>query len=440
MRLSSLTLVLAFALSPSIYADEPVRLREDYAPGAQYHVSCRVELTGNLTLPPEKSGAAPKTLPVSGTSVIEYDERILARAADGQVSKTFRIYRQVDFRRKLGNQPQESTLRPSVRRLVLLRLQNAEVPFSPDGPLTWGEIDLIRTDVFTPALAGLLPGQPSRPGDRWTATEAAVQELTDLERLEEGRIECRFEQVTLVDRRRYARIALTGTVRGVNEDGPSRQTLDGYLLFDLESNHLSYLTVRGVKALLDEGGRTAGTVEGRFVLTRQAYQRAADLGDEALRGVVLEPNADNTLLLYDNPQLGVRFLHPRRWHVGGVRGRQLGLDEKGGSGVLLTVDVPGQATTGAQFLAETRAWLQQQKAQIYRIDDVRRLQGSPREVEHFTIDAEVGGQRALLEYYVLRQAGGSATLAARLLPKDAAALQREVEQLARGLQLDRPRP
>src|SRR5438105_4956561 len=122
MRLSSLTLVLAFALSSSVHADEPVRLREDYAPGAQYHVSCRVELTGSLTLPPEKSGAAPKSLPVSGTSVIEYDERVLARAADGQVSKTFRIYRQIDFRRKLGNQPQESTLRPSVRRLVLLRL------------------------------------------------------------------------------------------------------------------------------------------------------------------------------------------------------------------------------------------------------------------------------------------------------------------------------
>ena len=31
-----------------------------------------------------------------------------------------------------------------------------------------------------------------------------------------------------------------------------------------------------------------------------------------LRGVALEPSADNTLLLYDNPDMGVRFLHPRR--------------------------------------------------------------------------------------------------------------------------------
>ena len=34
-------------------------------------------------------------------------------------------------------------------------------PFSPDGPLTWGEIDVVRTDVFNPAaIPGLLPPGP----------------------------------------------------------------------------------------------------------------------------------------------------------------------------------------------------------------------------------------------------------------------------------------
>src|SRR5262245_14477848 len=160
------SLALLAVLCSTGHAQDPVRLREEYPAGAQYHVSCRVELTGSLSLPPAKNDTAPKTLPVTGTSVIEYDERVLTRAADNQVTKTFRIYRQVDFQRQAGGQRQQSTLRPGVRRLVLLRLQNTEIPFSPDGPLTWGEIDLIRTDVFTPALAGLLPGQPVRPGER----------------------------------------------------------------------------------------------------------------------------------------------------------------------------------------------------------------------------------------------------------------------------------
>jgi hypothetical protein len=419
--------------TPAGRAQEAVRLREDFFPGYKYHVSCRTEVSGSLTPPPGKDLAEPKPLPLNGFSVIEYDERVLNRGTDGQVQKTFRICRKMDFQRKVGNQPQQSSLRPAVRRLVVLRLQNAEVPFSPDGPLTWGEIDLVRTDVFTPALTGLLPDRAVRPGDRWPAGAAAVQELTDLERVEEGQIECRFEQVTVVERRRFARIALSGTVRGVNEDGPSRQKLDGYFLFDLESQHLSYLSLRGVNALLDKDGKEVGTVLGQFVLSRQAHQRHADLSDEALRGVVLEPNDENTQLLYDNPDLGVRFLHPRRWRVAGVRGQQVALDEAKGSGLLLTLEAAGKAPTGAQFLAESTDWLQKQKARVFRTEQPRRLQAPPQELEHFAIDAEVMGQRALLDYYVIRQAAGGATIAARLLTDDLAALRKEVERIARSI-------
>src|SRR6185436_6755703 len=123
-----------------------------------------------------------------------------------------------------------------------------------DGPLLWGEIELVRVDVFTPALADLLPDKAVRTGDRWTAATTAIEELTDLEKIEEGRIECRLDEVTTLAGRRHARVSLTGTVRGVNEDGPNKQTIDGYFFFDLESNHLSYLTFKGVHILLDKEG------------------------------------------------------------------------------------------------------------------------------------------------------------------------------------------
>src|SRR5437667_7486776 len=196
----------------SAAADEPVRLQERFAPGSQYHVSCRVELSGTLALPADKSQAAPKPLTVTGTSAIEYDERVLTVANDGQVQKTVRIYRRVDFDRKVGDQPQKTTIRPAVRRLIVLRLKHKEVPFSPDGPLTWGEIDLVRTDVFTPALAGMFPQGSARPGERWAATNAAIEELTDMERIDEGRIECRLEEITTLSGRRHARVSFAGTV------------------------------------------------------------------------------------------------------------------------------------------------------------------------------------------------------------------------------------
>src|SRR5262249_2301166 len=147
------------------------------------------------------------------------------------------------------------------------------------------------------------PGRSVRTGERWTAARSAVQELTDMERIDEGQVECRFEQITTLSQRRHARIAFAGTVRGINEDGPNRQELDGYLFFDLESNHISYLSLKGISWPLEKAGKARGRAEGQFVLTRQAHTRPADLSNEALKGVAFEANADNTLLLYDNREL-----------------------------------------------------------------------------------------------------------------------------------------
>jgi hypothetical protein len=420
-----------------VAAEETLTLREAFAPGYQYHVSCRVELSGSLTLPAEKGQTEAKKLPVTGTSAIEYDERVLARTTDGQVQKTARIYRRIDFQRKVGDRLQESTIRPAVRRLVVLRRKNIEVPFSPDGPLQWGEIDLVRTDVFTPALVGLLPAQAVEPGSRWTARPEAVQELTDMEKMEEGSVTCRFEQVTLQGKRRHARIGFTGTVRGTNEDGPNRQHLEGYFFFDLASPHISYLYLKGTQVLLDPKGNEQGKIVGHFTLTRQVGRESKDLTDEALRGVALEPNADNTLLLFDHPDLGVRFLYPRRWRVAGVRGRQVALDEVKGNGLLLTLEPAAGVPTAAQFLAESQTWLKQQKARVLRVDQPRRLQNAPYALDAFSLDTEVMGQRVLMAYYVLRQATGGATVAARLLPADQAALRSEVERIARSVRITR---
>jgi len=432
MRISPAVLALFLVVADS-HAQDPVRLREQFPANYQYHVSSRVELSGNVALPLEKGETKPKSMPITGNSAIEYDERILAVSAASAVEKTLRQVRRMDFQRKVGDRPQESTLRKEVRRLVILRLKNTEVPFSPDGPLTWGEIDLLRVDVFTPALVGLLPDGPVKPGDRWNAGSGAIEELTDMDKVDEGKLECRFEEVTILAGRKHARIALKGGVRGVTEDGPSRQEMDGSFYFDMESNHLSYLSFKGIHSLLDKDGKEQGRIEGRFVLTRQANTRRDDMADAALKGIALDPNADNTQLLYDNPDLGVKLLYPRRWRMSGVQGRQLTLDEPGGNGLLLTLDPIAKVPTAAQFQTESRQWLEKQKAKVLRIDAPTRLQGPPQELERFSLEVEMNNQKATMEYYLLRQTLGGATIAARLLPKDVAALQKEVEKIARSV-------
>src|SRR5207248_869626 len=142
-----------------------------------------------------------------------------------------------------------------------------------------------------------------------------------------------------------------------------------------------------------------------------AHARSPELADEALRGLALEPSADNTLLLYESAELGVRLLHPRRWRMQSATGRQLFLDEANGNGLMLTLESRATLPTAAAYLAETQAFIAKEKGKILRTDAPRRLQGPPDELDQFGLDVDLKDRRERLEYYIVRQPAGGAMLA-----------------------------
>ncbi len=435
-RFIAFFLIILFNFSSALFAfgQRPVFLRESIQPGKLFRVNMRVDLKGSLSLPPEKGASSGKQITISGTSAINYDERILTLDKKGETKKSIRWYRQLDFQRKIGDQIQENSLRPKVRRLVVLRHRHVEVPFSPDGPLTWSEIDLVRTDVFTPALTGLLPLRAVSPGDRWSAATSVIKELTDFESVDSGVIACKFDHLTTLGNRRHARVSFSGTIKGTNEDGKSKQQIDGYFYFDLESSHLGYLSMRGVHFLLDQDGKAMGKIEGTFVVTRQPLSQSPELSDSQMKQLTLEPNEQNSLLLYNNPELGLKFLYPRKWRVAGVRGTQLGLDERDGSGILLTLEPLANVPSGTQFLKESRKYLQKQKVKIVGLNPVRIVQQNPR-IEAFALDIQVRKQKVRMYYLVIRQELGGIVVAGRLQMKGLAEVQSEVDRIARSMQL-----
>jgi hypothetical protein len=424
-----LTAILFFGLGSRICA-QPVRIGEEFGKNAQYHVSCQVDISGVLTIPAGKDGKA-KTLKIAGKSAIKYDERILQLFADRRVERTVRQYQELDFERKVGDEVQRSRLRPEVRRLVILRHNQYEVPFCPSGALTPGEIELVRTDVFTPALAGLFPAQPVAVGESWRADSVAIQELTDLDKIDKADLKCTFEKITTLLGRRNAQVKFEGKAQGFGEDGNALHEIVGSYYLDLDAGFLSYVYVKGTHHLLDKTGNATGKIEGVFVMTRTRQPESRELTDDALRGLTLEPNAENSLLLFDQPNIGARFLHPRNWRIAGLNDKQIGIDEARGNGILLTLTPAASTPSAIQFRQETQQWLAKQQAKILREDKIQSLPGG---LEVFAFEAQIGKDRVLLQYYVTRQGSQGATLTARLLPGDANA-QREVERIARSLQL-----
>ena len=442
MHGSWIATVLLFLSRAFVAAQDPVRLIEVFKPDYQYRVSCRVEIEGSLKLPPEKNPSEPplgkgavggpgQTLKIAGKSVIEYHERVLSMG-QGRVDKTVRKVHRMDFTRNVGGQDQESKLRADVNLLVIQRLQNLEVPFSPLGPLLWGEIELVRTDVFTPALVGLLPKAPVRKDDDWAADLEAVKELTDLEKINKGGLTCRFEGIDAVNVR-LARVSFKGVINGVGEDGPAEHNLEGFFFFDLKSNHISYMSLQGIHRPLNNAGLPQGEIKGTFVLTRDPAE-SADLNNAALARWNLNPSEQNTQLLFDSTE--VRFLYPRHWRVDETNGRQIRLVEKQGSDLLITLDPPAKLPSAGQFQKEVLNGLLQQKAQLVNKVDPHTLQTNPFAVEHFGVAARFGAQAAAFDYYVVRQNAGGATLSARYPPAQAEARRPEAERIARTMVLN----
>jgi hypothetical protein len=412
---------------------QEVALHEPFKSDYTTRVEIRVKVTGKLAVPTTEKGKEPRLVTIAGTSKLVYDERVLVPDEVGLL-KTIRAYREVEFERTIGDTKQDAGLRPVVRRLVVIRSGERKAPFSPDGPLTWGEIDVVRTDVFNPALIpGLLPRDPVKPGQGWKASATTVAELTDMEKVEEGALTVEFIGVARVGEKRLARLKVSGTVRGVNEDGPNRQKFDGTAYFDLDGGILSYLSVKGTKELLDGKGQTVGVVDGQFALTRTPVAKIpADLSDAGLRDLDLKPTPENTLLLYDNADLGVRFLYPRGWRVGAVQGKQLTLDHARGGGILLTVEPPAKVPTAEAYFKEVRSFLDKQKATVTDSEKPQRLRSDPVELDRFTFDATIGSDKLRLEYAVLKQTDGGVTVAATLPAVDTDA-RAEVLRIVRSL-------
>jgi hypothetical protein len=431
-RVLALAMPLLVSLGGRAVSQE-VTLAEPFKPGHTTKVDIQVKVTGKLALPSTEKDKPGQLVTIAGASKLSYDERLLA-PDDATLLKTVRAYREVEFERTVGESKQDAGIRPSVRRMVVIKAGERKAPFSPDGPMTWGELDVVRTDVFSPALIpGLLPANPVKARDTWKASAAAVAELTDMEKVEEGALTVEFVGIAKPNGKQLARLKLSGTVRGVNEDGPNRQKIEGTAYFDLGAGFLTYLSVKGTKELLDGKGQTVGVIEGQFAMTRAPVAKMpADLSDAALRDLDLKPGTENTLLLYDNLDLGVRFLYPRGWRVGAVQGKQFTLDHARGAGILVTVEPAAKVPTADDYLKETLGVLEKQKATIAATEKPTRLRAEPVLLDRFALDATIGMNKLRLEYAVLKQTDGGLVIAATL-PADDADLRPEVARIVRSL-------
>jgi hypothetical protein len=262
----------------------------------------------------------------------------------------------------------------------------------------------------------------------------AASELTGVSPIESGGLTCVFREVKSTEMGTVARINFFGTLTGPTDQGPTRLTVEGHLLFDLDQQLISYVLMNGRSEIVDSSGRTTGKLEGRYELSRHPAIDDPRLGDTALQGLSLKADSENTALLFDSSQLGVRFLYPRNWELTSVAKSTIQFEEPTGGNMRLTLD--SAANPSAEKLqAELLTWLKQQKATLQNKETPQaQTLTETLKAERFTVRAQHQEREKEWTYLIVRDADRSVVLATNFIQERADAMREDLLFLARSLE------
>lgn len=405
--------------------------------GDEYRLQTKSSLKGYLELPPEKEAKAGKRITINGNSEVVFRERAVREDANGQVDQVLRLYDKVEFKRKLADQDQEGTLRDAVHRIVLQTKDDTDIPYSLDGPLQWTEIDLIRTHTSVASINGLLPNGEVTVGSQWEATERAARDLSGLEPLDSGRLQCTYRGTIEHEGRLLGQIAFSGVLRGRTVDGPVKDAINGAMYVDVGTGRVASLRAIGERTVLDKDSKDIGELDVDYQVVVSYTPNDPELSDAVIRQIPPQPSDELTSLVLEHPLLGVRILHPRRWIMETVDGRDVYF-RRGKNSLVLHVEETGKSPTPDQYEQQVGEYMKKEKIVATPVGKLRAVTSDAGTLGNFRLSATLKGEPRILDYWVVSRGNQGATLAAQLIDEDLQHSLGDVEQIVRQIEFIPP--
>lgn len=403
----------------AVAAEPRVALQSSRRAGVVDLVSVQIAASG------ERSGEPPGSLPPAGAKEkqkqktpievacdLEYLERWRAVETKDTISgRSIRQYRKSKAELKIGGEVDTVELRPD-RRYVVCESSPAITLFSPQGPLTIEEFDLVKQIGDSAVLDGLLPKESIEKGSAWQPSVAVVAALFGMDEVLKHDITCRVAEIT----DQVVRFELAGTAAGRINDAAANVEVRGKYRFDRRFQRIDWL---GLFARIH---CDLSAVWAEFDLSIRAQTRvlpaesAAEL-DEAKIAEYDTPVSPERLLLELVPQgKEWRLLHSRNWfatnfhrEVATLRLLRNGEYVAFASISLLPKRPPEQIPTLADFQADVKKALgksyeeledagqsiNQLRNRILRVIVRGRLDDSPRQWRYYHITDPIGRQAVI---------------------------------------------
>jgi hypothetical protein len=291
-----------------VHAAETYDLTSTLKPGQSQTVRTSVEVKGNLKL--NSDGKEVTTVPMLVQADLQYNERFLAIKADGTL-KAARHYGVAEAKIQIKNTEMKQSLRNERRLFVIQHRGEDATLYSPIGPLTREELELVDAPGSSTVLAAIIPGKKTAIGDEWKLNNQTVARLLGLEAVSEQEVVAKLTKVEDT----LAIFSLDGKITGAVGGVSSEIDLHAKANFDLKKKAVTWLALEyGEKRAIGHAqpGYDA-TIRVRTVAEPAAG--TPELANDALSKLPLEAKPEQTLIEFQAEKAGINLAHDRRWRV-----------------------------------------------------------------------------------------------------------------------------
>lgn len=290
---------------------QPVPLGESSKPGECSRYTIDLTLAGNLIVT-QDGGRQPIKLEARARHV--FAERTLTIDA-GLPHRSARFYEVAGATAIVGGERVDHNLANDRRLVVAHRSVGGLFCYSPAGPVTRDELDLV-TEHFNPqCLPGLLSGRDTNPNDTWPLDNPTAQAACQFDGLIKNGLTGKLTGVA----NGIATFTIEGTAEGIESGGKVAITVTATGTFDVAARQVTNLTWKQKDNREPSPVGPASQVEATITVKREALPaEPKELTDAALAVVPKgEVPAALTHLRHADPKARYTVVYPRDWHVTG---------------------------------------------------------------------------------------------------------------------------
>lgn len=312
-----LNMRIVIALSASFLAvgsslAQQATLKESLREGDCYKVSIRTNLAGNL-----KVARNEKVIPIVVKASNEHDfvERVFA-IDKSLIKKSVRYYETAKASAQIQNDSVDRTLRSDRRRVVAQRIGDGLLTYSPSGPMTQEELEVVSEHFDTLHLTGVLSDKESQVGDKWKIGNIPAQSLCLFDGLISQDLEATFESLNSG----VALIRVKGSAKGIEKGAMVALNVEAALNFDTKIGRIVGVSWKQTDKRDQGPVSPAAEVETQTTLTRELVnQIPKELSDAALAGVPSQDDPPGVVksLAFADSKARFRLIYSRDWHIVG---------------------------------------------------------------------------------------------------------------------------